>query len=34
MVLPRMSKRDIAKLTATQKAIVVWRYYVTTNALD
>jgi hypothetical protein len=34
IALPRMSKKDLTKLTKTQKAIVAWRYWVTTNALD
>jgi hypothetical protein len=34
MILPRMSKKDLTKLTKTQKAIVAWRYWVTTNTLE
>ena len=34
MLLPRMSQKDLTKLSATQKAIVAWRYWVTTNALE
>lgn len=34
MLLPRMSKKDLTKLTGIQKAIVAWRYWVTTNAID
>ena len=33
MLLPRMSKKDLMKLSKTQKAIVAWRYWVTINAL-
>jgi hypothetical protein len=33
MILPRMSKKDLTKLSKTQKAIVAWRYWVTTNAI-
>jgi len=32
-LLPRMSKKDLTKLTKFQKAIVAWRYWVTINAL-
>ena len=32
--LPRMSKRDLTKLKTWEKAIVAWRFYVTTNAID
>jgi hypothetical protein len=34
MLLPRMSKRDLTKLKKWEKAIVAWRYWVTTNALE
>ncbi|HMJ68421.1 MAG TPA: hypothetical protein VK508_05985 [Cyclobacteriaceae bacterium] len=34
MLLPRMSKKDLTKLSKAQKAIVAWRYWVTSNALD
>lgn len=33
LVLPRMSKKDLLKLTKFQKAIVAYRYWVTINAL-
>lgn len=33
-VLPRMSRKDITRLTPLQKAIVAYRYWVTKNALD
>ena len=33
MLLPRMSKKDVTRLTKMQKAIVGWRYWVTINAL-
>lgn len=33
-ILPRMSKRDISRLTKMQKAIVAWRYWVTINAIE
>lgn len=32
--VPRMSKKDLTKLKKWEKAIVAWRYWVTTNALD
>ncbi len=34
LLLPRMSKRDITRLTGIQKGIVAYRYWVTINALD
>ena len=34
MILPRMSKQDLTKLSKGQKAIVAWRYWVNINALD
>jgi hypothetical protein len=33
MILPRMSKKDVTKLTKMQKAIVAYRYWVTIHAL-
>ncbi len=33
LILPRMSKKDLTKLTNAQKAIVAYRYWVTINAL-
>lgn len=33
-VLPSFGKKDLTKLTKVQKAIVGYRYWVTTNALD
>lgn len=33
VLLPRMSKKDLTKLSKFQKAVVAWRYYVTVNAL-
>lgn len=33
-IVPRMSKKDLTKLTKLQKAIVAWRYWVTTNAIE
>ena len=32
--LPRMSKRNLLKLKKWEKAIVAWRYWVTTNAIE
>ena len=32
--VPRMSKKDLTRLKAWEKAIVAWRYWVTTNAMD
>ncbi len=32
-LLPRMSKRDITRLSKLQKAIVAYRYWVTKNSL-
>jgi len=34
MILPRMSKRDLTKLKTWEKAIVAYRYWVTTNAIE
>lgn len=33
MVLPSMAKKDLTRLSKAQKAVVAWRYWVTTNAL-
>ena len=33
-ILPRYGKRDLSKLSKIDKAIVAYRYWVTTNALD
>lgn len=33
-MLPRYSKRDINKLSALDKAVVAFRYWVTINSLD
>ena len=34
VILPRYSKRDLAKLSKMEKALVAYRYWVTTHALD
>ena len=34
LIVPRMSKRNLSKLTKMQKAIVAYRYWVTTNAIE
>jgi hypothetical protein len=34
LILPRYSKRDLAKLSKIEKALVAYRYWVTTHALD
>lgn len=34
LLLPRMSKKDLTKLKKWEKAVVAWRYYVTTNAIE
>jgi hypothetical protein len=34
IVLPRYSKRDLTKLTAVDKALIAYRYWVTIHALD
>lgn len=34
VILPRYSKKDLTKLTKSQKAIVAFRYWVTVNSLD
>ena len=34
VLLPKMSKRNITRLSKTEKAIVAFRYWVTTNSLD
>lgn len=33
VLLPRYSKRDLSKLSAVDKALVAYRYWVTINAL-
>jgi hypothetical protein len=33
-VLPRYSKRDLARLSKIDKALVAFRYWVTINALE
>lgn len=33
MILPRMSKRNITRLSKVEKAIVAYRYWVTINAI-
>ena len=33
VILPRMSQRNITRLSKTEKAIVAFRYWVTTNSL-
>jgi hypothetical protein len=33
-LLPSFGKKDLTKLSTMQKAIVAYRYWVTTNALD
>ena len=34
VILPRVSKRDLTKLSKIDKALVAYRYWVTTHALD
>lgn len=34
LVVPRMSKKDLTRLKKWEKAIVAWRYWVTTNAIE
>jgi hypothetical protein len=34
IVLPSFGKKDLTRLSKLQKAIVAYRYWVTTNALD
>jgi hypothetical protein len=34
LILPKYSKRDLAKLSKIEKALVAYRYWVTTHALD
>ncbi|MFM8833221.1 MAG: hypothetical protein ACKOEV_06255 [Cytophagales bacterium] len=34
VVMPSMAKKDLTKLSKLEKAMVVYRYWVTTNALD
>lgn len=34
VILPRISKKDITRLSKMDKAIVAFRYWVTTNSLD
>jgi hypothetical protein len=33
-LLPKYSQRDLTKLSKIDKALVAYRYWVTTNALD
>jgi len=33
-ILPKYSKRDLSKLSKMEKALVAYRYWVTTHALD
>lgn len=33
LILPRMSKKELTKLKTWEKAVVAYRYWVTTNAL-
>jgi len=34
VILPRISKRDLNRLSKFEKAVVAYRYWVTINALD
>lgn len=34
VILPRISKKDITRLSKMDKAIVAFRYWVTINSLD
>jgi hypothetical protein len=34
LILPRYSKKDITRLSKIDKALVAYRYWVTTHALD
>lgn len=34
VVMPRLSRRDITRLSKFEKALVAYRYWVTINALD
>ena len=34
LIVPRMSKKDLTKLTKMQKVIVAYRYWVTTHAVE
>jgi hypothetical protein len=34
VLMPRFSKRDITKLSKVEQALVAYRYWVTTNAID
>ncbi|MBN8576449.1 MAG: hypothetical protein J0L66_05870 [Cytophagales bacterium] len=34
LVLPRISKRNLNKLSKFEKAVVAFRYWVTVNSLD
>jgi hypothetical protein len=34
VLLPRISRRDLSRLSKVEKAIVAYRYWVTINALD
>ena len=34
VIVPKMSKKDLTKLTKMQKAVVAYRYWVTTQAIE
>jgi hypothetical protein len=34
VMMPRLSKRDITRLSKIDKALVAYRYWVTVNSLD
>jgi glutaredoxin 2 len=34
LFLPRLGRMDLTKLSAPQKALIAYKYWVTTNALD
>jgi len=34
VLIPRYSQRDITRLSKLDKALVAWRYWVTTHSLD
>lgn len=34
LVMPSFGKKDLTRLTKFEKALVAYRYWVTTNALD
>ena len=34
LILPKLWKRDLTKMSKLEKAMAAWKYWVTSNALD